>query len=241
MQLENKVALVTGASRGIGRAIALRLAREGAFVWVNYTHNEEAAREVVTQIEAAGGHAQTVKADVSDLAQIETLFAGIDSLDILVNNAGFGDFVEFDKIDAAHFDGMFNLNVRGLFFVTQAALRVMRDGGRIVNISSIASRGFSGSAAVYAATKAAVNAFTSAISKDVGGRGITVNAVSPGPIKTELYDTAFDDEAKKRMASNSVFNRIGETDDVADVVAFLCSDASRWITGREILADGGVV
>ncbi|BCM90090.1 putative oxidoreductase YgfF [Abditibacteriota bacterium] len=241
MQLENKIALVTGGSRGIGRAIALRLASEGAFVWVNYTKHQEAAHEVVAQIEAAGGHAQTVHADISDLGQIETLFGNIEALDILVNNAGYGDFVPFDKIDAAHFDGMFNLNVRGLFFTTRHALRVIRDGGRIVNISSIASRGFSGEGAVYASTKAAVNAFTTAISKDVGARGITVNAVSPGPVQTELFDVAFDDEAKKRMASNSVFNRIGQTDDIADIVAFLCSDGARWITGREIVADGGVI
>lgn len=209
---------------------------------MNYAHNEEAAREVVAQIEANGGHAQTVKADVSDLEQIERLFGQVGSaLDILVNNAGYGDFVAFDQIDGAHFDGMFNLNVRGLFFVTQRALRIMRDGGRIVNISSIASRGFSGQAAVYAATKAEVNAFSTALSKDLGERLITVNAVSPGPVQTELFDTAFDEEAKKRMASNSPFNRVGQTDDIAQVVSFLCSDGARWITGREIVTDGGVI
>jgi len=241
MSLSGKTALVTGASRGIGRAIALSLASQGAHVIVNYHSNVDAANEVVSLIEQNGGTATAIKADVAKLGQIDELFSQIDRLDILVNNAGFGDFQSFPTIDAAHFDGMFNLNVRGLFFTTQKALEKMNDGGRIINISSIASRGFSGNAAVYAATKAAVKAFSTALSKDLGERKITVNSVSPGPVETELFETAFDEEAKKRMASNSVFNRLGQTEDIADVVLFLASDASRWITGREIVADGGVI
>jgi 3-oxoacyl-[acyl-carrier protein] reductase len=241
MQFSRKTALVTGASRGIGRAIAISLGAQGAHVFVNYRSNDEAANEVVEAIQQRGGTATAIKADVADLDQINELFSKIDKLDILVNNAGFGDFQPFLTIDAAHFDGMFNLNVKGLFFTTQKALEKMNDGGRIINISSIASRGFSGDAAVYAATKAAVNAFSSALSKDLGARNITVNSVSPGPVETELFAVAFDEESKKRMAKNSVFNRLGQPDDIADIVSFLASDAGRWITGRELVADGGVI
>lgn len=245
MKLQNKTALITGASRGIGRGIALKLAQEGARVAVNFNSSEDEAREVVAQIENAGGKAFAIQGDVSIIEGIETLFQNFDkeadSLDILVNNAGTGEFVDFDKATPEHFDKQFNLNVRGLFFTTQAALRRMNEGGRIINISSIAARGLSIDGAAYGATKGAVNTITSALSKGLGERGITVNCVSPGAIETELLAASFDEETKERMKNASQFGRLGQVEDIADIVAFLASDDARWLTGRELIADGGTL
>jgi 3-oxoacyl-[acyl-carrier protein] reductase len=243
--LENKRALVTGGSRGIGRGIALELAAGGAHVCVNYRTDEAAAREVVEAIASAGGQAWAAAGDIAELDEIDRLFAQVKEkwgeLDILVNNAGLGEFVPFDQATPEHFDRLFVLNVRGLFFATQAALAIMADGGRVINISSIASRGLSGAGAAYGATKAAVNALTSALSKDLGERKITVNAVSPGVIDTDLARASFSDEDMERIARASLFGRAGTTDDVAGIVAFLASEQARWITGREIVADGGTL
>ncbi|HEX8465098.1 MAG TPA: glucose 1-dehydrogenase [Abditibacterium sp.] len=245
MKLQNKSALVTGASRGIGRGIAVKLASEGAKIAVNFNSDEKSALEVVAQIEAAGGQAFAVRGSIADLAAIDSVVSEVENrfgkLDILVNNAGIGEFVAFEDASVEHFDKQFDLNVRGLFFLTQRALRSMNDGGRIINISSISSRGLSIDGAAYSATKAAVNAFTSALSKGLGERGITVNAVSPGLIETDLALASFSAEDIERMSKGSAFGRIGKVEDVADILAFLASDDARWITGREIVADGGTI
>ncbi len=240
MTLQNKTALVTGASRGIGRGIALKLAQNGAFVFVNYVRDESAAQEVVALIKQNGGRAQAVRADVSDLAQHEALFAPVGSLDILVNNAGTARMSAFDEATPEDFDLLFNLNVRGLFFATQRALRQMNERGRIINISSVASRGGAGFDA-YAATKGALNTLTFGWAKSVGGRGITVNAVSPGGVETDLVRDGIPLEIQEHIANSSVFKRLGQPDDIAGVVAFLASDEARWITGREIVVDGGSI
>ncbi len=245
MQLPNKTALVTGASRGIGRAIAEKLAREGAHVAVNYRRGKDAAEHVVAAIEKAGGRALVVQGDIADLEQGAQVLAHVKNqfgaLDILVNNAGNGEFLPFDQATPEHFDKTFNLNVRGLFFLTQKALEIINDGGRIINISSISSRGLSLEGAAYNASKAAVNALTFSFAKGLGARGITANAVSPGLVETDLARSSFTAEEIERMKSAAALGRVGQPDDVADIVAFLASDAARWITGREIVADGGTI
>lgn len=244
MKLQNKVAVVTGASRGIGRAIALRLAQEGASVVVHFKENEEAARSVVEQIEKSGGIARAFAADIGDVVEVRRLFATIQSefktIDILVNNAGWANFKTLDEVDEEDFDAMFDLNVRGLFFVTQEAARLMNDNGRIVNISSGITRANVGAGAVYAGSKAAVEAFTRCWSSDLGTRGITVNTVSPGMTETDLLMEVTPADVLENMAAQSPFGRLGKPQDIADVVAFLCSEDARWLTAQNILANGGV-
>ena len=245
MQLENKTALVTGASRGIGRAIATKLAQEGAHVAVNYHSSREEAEKVMASIKKSGGNAFVVQGDIANLDDIAQVLAAVKNelgaLDILVNNAGTGEFVSFDEATPEHFDKQFNLNVRGLFFLTQSALPLMNDNGRIINISSISSRGLSIEGAAYNASKAAVNALTFSFAKGLGARGITANAVSPGLVETDLARSSFTREEIEHMKGSAALGRIGQPDDIADIIAFLASDAARWITGREIVADGGTI
>lgn len=244
MKLQNKVAVVTGASRGIGRAIALRLAHEGASVVVHFKENEEAAQGVVSEIEKSGGTARAVGADIGDVVEVRRLFARVQSdfktIDILVNNAGWADFKTLDDVNEEDFDAIFDLNVRGLFFATQEAARLMNPNGRIVNISSGITRVNAGAGAVYAGSKAAVEAFTRCWSDDLGKRGITVNTVSPGMTETDLLMEVTPPGALEGMAAQSPFKRLGQPEDIADVVAFLCTDDARWLSAQNILANGGV-
>jgi 3-oxoacyl-[acyl-carrier protein] reductase len=244
MKLENKTALVTGASRGIGRAIALRLAADGARVVVHYKGSEDKANEVVREIESNGGSAVALSADIGDVAEVRRLFSEVEAhyktLDILVNNAGGAEFKVLDEVTEDDFDATFDLNVRGLFFTTQEAARLMNDNGRIINISSGITRINSATGSVYAASKAAVEAFTRCWSEDLGKRGITVNTVSPGMVETDLLLSTTPRESLDNMAKCSPFNRLGKPEDIADVVAFLCTDDARWLTAQNILANGGV-
>jgi 3-oxoacyl-[acyl-carrier protein] reductase len=244
MQLQNKIAVVTGASRGIGAAIAKRLARDGATVVVNYKSNEEAAQSVVSEIENAGGKALAIAADIADIMEVRRMFSQIEGefshVDILVNNAGWAEWRVLGEVDEDHYDGIFDLNTRGLFFATQEAARIMRDNGRVVNISSGITRVNSGTGSVYAGSKAAVEAFTRCWSEDLGKRGITVNTVSPGMVGTDLLLGNTPQETLDRMATQSPFGRLGEPEDIADVVAFLCTEDARWLTAQNLLANGGV-
>jgi 3-oxoacyl-[acyl-carrier protein] reductase len=243
MKLENKFALVTGASRGIGRAIALRLAQDGASVAINYKSNENAALEVVKQIEANGGRAIALGADLADDMEMRRLFAELQSefgvLDILVNNAGWAKFGPLEEVSENDFDDIFDLNVRGLFFATQEALRLMRDGGRIVNISSGITRVNAANGSVYAASKSAVEAFTRCWAAELGPRQITLNTVSPGMTETDLLMEVTLPEVLENMKNQTPLGRLGVPDDIADVVAFLCSDDARWLTAQNLLANGG--
>lgn len=244
MKLTGKTAVVTGSSRGIGRAIAEKLARDGARIVVHFKDNEKAAQQVVQEIEDANGQALALGADFSDVMEVRRFFSAVEThfgaLDILVNNAGWAKFGNLDEVGEDDFDEVFDLNVRGLFFATQEAAKMMRDNGRIVNISSGITRANAAGGAVYAGSKAAVEAFTRCFTAELGGRGITVNTVSPGMTETDLVREVMSEEALNAAAQRSPFGRIGQPQDIADVVAFLCSDDARWLTAQNILANGGV-
>lgn len=242
--LAGKVAVVTGASRGIGAAIAKRLAREGAIVLVNYHQNAAAAGRVVEEIEARGGEAEAIQGDLADLEQIQRLFRevqeGFGRLDILVNNAGTAEFRALEEVDAEHYRRQFDLNVRGVLFATREAAGRMGQGGRIVNISSGAAQSTPPTTTVYAATKAAIEAMTKCLANELGPRGITVNVVAPGLTETDLLQTVIPKEAQEAMAARTPLGRLGTPEDIAEVVAFLASDAARWVTGQVIAASGGL-
>lgn len=241
--LTNKTALVTGGSRGIGRAIALRLAKEGARVGVHYASNETAAKETVAAIEAAGGSAFSFRTELGLPGDADALWAAFDQhadgLDILVNNAGIAGPGLIHEVTEADYDKVFAVNAKAPFFIIQKGLDRLRDGGRIINISSgVTKVAFPGMTS-YAASKGAVEVLTLTLAQTLGSRGITVNAVSPGTIETDIHPWMADPDAKAHAAKFSVFNRVGQPDDVADVVAFLASNDGRWVTGQNIDASGG--
>jgi 3-oxoacyl-[acyl-carrier protein] reductase len=241
--LSGKVAIVTGASRGIGRAIAERLGTEGASVVVNYVQNAESAREVVEAIESAGSQALVVQADMSKVPDVRRLFeAAVDRfgrLDILVYNAGRFLMKPVSEVTEEEFDAMFALNTKGTFFAFQEAARRIGPGGRIINISSCSTEMMVAGASLYVGSKAAGEQFTKTLAKELGGRNITVNSVSPGFTVTDMLPK---DIAWREMGAQlSAFGRLGQPAEVADVVAFLVSDQARWVTGQNIQACGGVV
>lgn len=247
--LDGKVALVTGGSRGIGRAISTRLAREGAVVAVHYGANEAAAREVVTEIDAAGGRAFAFGVRLGEPGDARALWAAFDEgiarhapgagLDILVNNAGITRYGRIHEVGEAEVDEVLAVNVKAPFFIIKYGLERMRDGGRIINIGSGVTRIAFPKTTAYSMTKAALDVLTHTLALDLGPRGITVNCVAPGIVDTEMNDWLADPEARANAEAFSVFNRIGEPADIADVVAFLASDGARWITGQRIDATGG--
>ena len=246
--LSGKAALVTGASRGIGRAIAERLARDGARVAVHYGTREAEARDVVGSIEAAGGNAFPIRTEfgVNGVgAEVETLFRELDAtlgdtpLDILVNNAGILDGTPIDAVTPDAFERTLEINVEAPFFVVQQALPRLREGGRIINISSAVTR-IASPFLHYAMSKGAINALTRTLAHQLGPRGITVNSVTAGVMDTDMgawLDSS--PEMRAQVSSTIALGRIGEAGDVADVVAFLASDDARWITGQSIEASGG--
>ncbi|TQM33269.1 SDR family oxidoreductase [Nocardia bhagyanarayanae] len=245
--LTGKTALVTGASRGIGRAIAQRLASDGARVAIHYGSNESAARETIEAIQAAGGAAFPVRADLAVASGVDTLFdtltAHLDGapLDILVNNAAIMTYeATLDEATPEQFERLFAINARAPFFILQRALPVLPDGGRVVNISSGVTW-FAIPQTVYAMTKGALNAMTRSAANTLGARGITVNTVSPGITDTEmnawLHET---DEASSGIAAITALDRVGRSPDIADVVAFLASDDARWVTGQTLEVNGGL-
>ncbi len=247
---KGKVAVVTGASRGIGRAIALRLARDGALVVVHYARNQKAARTTVREIEKNGGKALSVKADLSTLEGVGALFEAMDKglrellgrreLDILVNNAGVGLGGSIQETTEPEFDELVAVNLKAPFFIMQQALPRLRDGGRIINISSATSRMAFPDEIAYAMTKAALNSITFSLAKQLAPRGITVNVVAPGIIDTDFQADWFrDPKAREFAASVAALGRLGLPEDIADVVAFLASSDARWITGAFIDASGG--
>ena len=242
--LTGKVAVVTGSSRGIGRAIAERLGRDGASVVINYAQNVARADEVVSAIEAGGGSAMAVQANIGRVAEIRRLFETtvrrFGRLDIVVSNAGaFRGAAPVADVTEEEFDSMFAVNAKGTFFVLQEAARRIGDGGRIINISSSGTRMIFPRASLYVGSKAAGEQFAKTLAKELGGRGITVNTVSPGFTVTDMLP---EDPAWRAMGVQlSALGRLGEPGDIADVVAFLVTDEGRWITGQNISVCGGVV
>ena len=244
-KLSGKIALVTGSSRGIGRAMAERLSRQGASVAVNYVNNADKAEEVVAAIAADGGTAVALQADVSRLKDIQQLFeetlAHFGRLDIVVNNAGIRISKNVTDTLEEEFDRLFAINVKGTFFTCQLAARRLSDGGRIVNVSSAVTRMMLPEYSIYSASKGAVDQITRVLAKELGERQITVNAVAPGPVDTELFRDGKTQEQIQQMAQMAALGRIGKVEDIADVVAFLASDDARWITGQTIHVNGGYV
>lgn len=242
--LQGKVAIVTGSSRGIGAAIAKRLAKDGAKVVVNYAGRKDAADAVVEAIAANGGEAVAVRADVGKAADVSALFdAAIDRYgraDILVNNAGIILYRRIDQTTDEEFERLFDINVKGVFYALREASKRLADNGRIVNFSSTTTRLLLPTYASYCASKAAVEQMTRIFAKEVGARGITVNVVSPGPTKTELFMEGKSEADLQRMASMAALGRIGEPEDIAGVVAFLASDEAGWISAQNIGANGGL-
>lgn len=245
MKLTSKIALVTGASRGIGNAIASKLAAEGATVIINYANSPAPAQELAATINAAGGKALALHCDVSDLGQIKSMFDVIAEkfghLDILVNNAGAGagGVPTLESVTPEDFDFTFNLNTRGMFFVSQAAARLMPNGGRIVNLSSSSTQTRQPGLSVYAGSKAATEAFTRIWATELAKRQITVNAILPGIVDTDLIKNNLTPELAKKYGSQVPLGRMGQPNDIADVITFLCTDDARWITGECIKVSGG--
>ena len=241
-KLEGKNALITGGSRGIGAAIAKRLAADGASVAITYAKDTSSASAVVKAIEATGGKAVAIQADSIDAEAIKSAVAKavstLGGIDILVNNAGTAIPKPFEESTLEEFDHVLNLNVRAVFITTQAALKHINKSGRIISIGScVGERNMTPGLAVYSATKAAVKMFTQGLSREVGGRGITVNNVQPGPIDTDL-NPASGDWAAPQLA-NTALKRYGTVDEVAALVAFVASPEAAYITGASLTVDGG--
>ncbi|MFE6335852.1 SDR family oxidoreductase [Streptomyces sp. NPDC057798] len=246
---EGKTALVTGGSRGIGRAISRRLAREGALVAVHYGHDGTAAERTVKEIEADGGRAFPVHAELGVPGDADTLWSAFDAaladrdapagLDILVNNAGITVPRPVAQVTEADYDRVFAINTKAPFFIIQRGLDRLRDGGRIVNISSVATRVAFPPIVSYTMTKAALDYLTLSLAQELGPRGITVNAVAPGYTDTEINPTLAVPEIRRRYSEASTFGRLGDPVDIADVVSFVASDDARWVTGQWIDASGG--
>jgi 3-oxoacyl-[acyl-carrier protein] reductase len=246
-KLNGKVAVVTGASKGIGASIAKHLAAEGAAVVVNYASSKDGADRVVAEIVRKGGKAIAVQADVAKKADIDQLFVetqkAFGPLDILINNAGIYEFLPLDGVTGEHFHKQFDLNVLGLLLTSQeAAKHFGPDGGSIVNISSLASTYTPATSSVYSGTKAAVDAVTKALAKELGPRNIRVNAINPGMVETEGVHTAgfIESDFRKQVESQTPLGRIGQPEDVAPAAVFFASSDAAWITGETLVIAGGL-
>ena len=246
INLKDKVALVTGASRGIGRSIATTLAGAGALAVINYKSNAAAAEEVVSAIAAAEGRAAAIQADVSEAAEVERLFKELldryGKIDILVNNAGITRDTLLLRMKEEDFDAVIQTNLRGVYLCTKAALRPMTRArsGRIINITSVVGLMGNAGQANYAAAKAGIIGFTKAAAREIASRNITVNAVAPGYIETELTGV-LSETVRQAILENIPLGRLGQPQDVADLVCFLASDAASYITGQTLTVDGGMV
>ncbi len=249
--MENKIALVTGGSRGLGKDMALSLAKKGINVILTYNTNREEAQKVVREIESNKLKAAAVQLDVADLSKQQDFFDNVgavlsswetDRIDFLINNAGTGATIPFMDVTEADFDRLTNIHLKGTYFLTQKALRIMNDNGGIVFISSGTTRYCVPGYSVYSPLKAAVEVLTKYIAKEMGGRGIRANVVAPGPIETDFNNAAIrNNPAMKQNLSNmTALGRVGNADDIGSVVAFLCTEDAKWINGQRIEVSGGL-
>lgn len=245
MSASSRVAIVTGSSRGIGAAVARRLAKDGLSVVINYSGGAAEAERLADAIKSDGGAALAVKADVSDPAAVAAMFdaaeAHFGGVDVLVNNAGIMKLAPLAETDDALFDQTIAINLKGVFNGMREAARRMRQGGRIISFSSSVVGLFQPTYGVYAATKAAVEAMTHILSKELGAKGITVNAVAPGPVATELFLKGKSDDDIKPIVGRTPLGRLGEPEDIARVVSFLASEDGGWINGQVLRANGGII
>jgi 3-oxoacyl-[acyl-carrier protein] reductase len=241
-RFDGKVAIVTGGSRGIGRAISETLARDGATVVVNYSKSTAAAEETVAAIKSKGGNAVAIQADISKIEDVRRLYAQAQEqfghIDIVVNNAGIlPPAVPVEKETEQTWDEVFGL-LKGTYFSMQEASRRVSNGGRIINISSSTTRGWSPGYSIYAGSKSAIEQFTRSLSRELGPRGVTVNSVIPGLTDTDMISD-YPPAVREAVAKNTTLGRLGQPKDIADVVAFLASEDARWITGQQVVANGG--
>ncbi|MED4228221.1 SDR family oxidoreductase [Neobacillus cucumis] len=243
MSLNGKVAIVTGASRGIGRQVAIQLAQSGAKVAVNYSSNREKADKVVMTIEKFGGQAVAIQADLSKVSEVTALFSKtleeFGRVDILVNNAGIMENYAIPDVTEEIFDGHFALNVKGTYFACQQAMKHMEQGGTIVNFSTSVSGAMLPTYSVYAATKGAVEQLTRQLAKEFGPKDIVINCIAPGQVSTELFLNGKSPELVDTFRRMNAFGRLGEPEDIANTLELLVSDKARWITGQTIRVNGG--
>jgi 3-oxoacyl-[acyl-carrier protein] reductase len=243
-KLAGKVAVVTGASKGIGAAIAKALGAEGASVVVNYASSKAGADKVVAAITEKGGKAIAVKADVSKAAEAKALIddavKAFGRLDVLVNNSGVYEFASLEELTEESFHRMFNTNVLGLLLVSQAAAKHLPEGGSVINVGSTVTRITPPNTAVYTATKGAVDAITGVLSREFGPRKIRFNSINPGMVETEGTAGFIGTDFEKSISAQTPFGRVGQPDEIADIAVFLASKDSRWLTGETIIASGGL-
>ncbi len=250
--MSSKIALVTGASRGLGKNMALRLAERGNDVIITYNSKKAEANAVVAEIEALGHNAAALQLNVGDLASFDAFLNDVsnilqvkwqtDKFDFLINNAGVGATIPIANVTETDFDNLLNIHFKGVYFLTQKALLKMNDGGAIINLSSGTTRFCIGGYSVYAAMKAAIETFTKYLSKEIGHRGITANVVAPGAIETDFNGAAIRNNPQMQsfLAAQTPLGRVGQAGDIGGVVAFLCSDDARWINGQRIEVSGGI-
>ncbi|NOU96671.1 glucose 1-dehydrogenase [Paenibacillus sp. LMG 31456] len=242
---DGKVVIITGASRGIGQEIAEQFALNGAKVVVNYANHTGKAEEVVASIQKNGGEATAIQADISRVAEVAMLFQktieAYGQIDILVNNAGLLMTKPIQDVTEEDYDRLFATNVKGTYFACQQAAKHMSKNGRIINFSTSVTGSMFPAYSLYAGTKGAVEQFTRQLAKEFGPKGITINAIAPGPIQTELFTNGKTAAQIQGIINMNSFGRLGETDDIAGTVLFLASDESRWITGQTIRVNGGFI
>jgi 3-oxoacyl-[acyl-carrier protein] reductase len=242
---DRKIAIVTGSSRGIGAAVAERLARDGMAVAVNFSGSEDPARALVDKIGAAGGQAMIAKADVSDSAAVAAMFDAVEAkyggIDVLVNNAGIMKLAMVAEVDDKMFDQQIAINLKGVFNNLRQAAKRLRPGGRIVNFSSSVIGLYQPTYAVYAAAKAGVEAMTHILAKELGKKGITVNAIAPGPVATELFLKGKEQSLIDQVSKMIPLGRLGEPEDIARAVSFLVGPDGAWINGQVLRANGGII
>jgi 3-oxoacyl-[acyl-carrier protein] reductase len=245
MNAQQKVALVTGASGGIGAAVAERLARDGFAVVINYAGNQAPAEALAAKIQEAGGKAIIAQADISDVQAVRTMFDQAESvfggIDVLINNAGIMNLASIAESEDALFEKQINVNLKGTFNTLREGARRLRNGGRIVNFSSSVTTLLQPTYGIYAATKAGVEALTSILAKELRGRNITVNAIAPGPTATKLFLNGKPQEVIDRLSKMAPLERLGEPEDIAAAVAFLAGPDGAWINGQTLRANGGIV